>query len=85
MAALIMGFFHRYPLGLSFIGISILGAVANNLMQLGMVAFLVVRHIGAMVHLPFLMLVALFGGFFNGLMVRFLIRYLPADVLLRKG
>lgn len=81
VAALTMGFFYRYPLGLSLIGISILGAVANNLMQLVIITFLIIRHIGAVVHLPFLMVVALLAGFFNGLIVNSLVRYLPAEVM----
>lgn len=80
VSAIAMSLFYRYPFGLSLVGISIIGAVTNNLIQLIIVIF-IIRHIGAMVHLPFMMIVALVTGSINGFMVRYLIEYLPAEIM----
>lgn len=82
VATLVMGlFFFKHSLGFSLIGISIVGAVANNLVQLLIATFLIIKHIGTLIYLPFLMIMALLGGSLNGLLVAFLIRYLPLEVI----
>ncbi len=60
---------------LSIIGISICGAVAHNLSQL-LVAAVLVHQLGVFMYLPYLLLFALPTGYFNGLVLTYLLRHL---------
>ncbi|MDI3538030.1 MAG: hypothetical protein PWP58_145 [Bacillota bacterium] len=64
---------------LSLVGVSVLGAVAHNLSQLLMAAFLV-RHPGIFFYLPYLLLFALPTGYFIGVTASFVLRAFPPGV-----
>lgn len=57
----------------SVVGTSIIGAIAHNVAQLA-VAAVVIYHWGIMFYLPYLLLFALPTGFFNGLVVTYVLR-----------
>ena len=59
---------------LSNYGISILGAVFHNLVQLAVAYFFLIRHPGVFVFLPILLLSALFSGYFTGWAVNYVIK-----------
>lgn len=68
-----------YRLGggaLSLVGVSILGAVAHNLSQLFIAAFLI-RHLGIFFYLPYLLLFALPTGYFIGITAGYVARVFP--------
>lgn len=56
------------------VGISIIGAIVHNISQL-LVAVLIIQHWGILVYLPYMLLFALPPGYFNGLVVNYLVRY----------
>lgn len=58
----------------SLVGISIMGAIVHNLSQL-LVAVLVIQHWGILVYFPYMLLFALPPGYFNGLVVNYLVRF----------
>jgi len=67
----------------SLVGISICGAVSHNLVQM-VLAGLLLSHWGILMELPFLILIAVFTGTFNGVGANYLIRKilsLPKQVL----
>ena len=71
VSALMMGLFYwlsgfhsRYRL--SIIGISIIGALSSNIVQLHLAYLLLVRHRGIFVFLPYLCLGAVFTGWITG-------------------
>jgi len=77
MAAIVMGIF--YSLGrklFSFVGISIAGAVTNNLTQIVVASFILIQHPGCFYLLPLFLLSALITGFFNGVVVIYLNKHL---------
>jgi len=67
----------------SLVGVSICGAVSHNLVQL-MLAVLLLNHWGILMEMPFLIIIAIFTGTFNGMGANYLIRKmlsLPKQVL----
>jgi heptaprenyl diphosphate synthase len=75
VSSLVMGFFYwlsgfhgRYRL--SLIGISILGALSHNMVQLFLAYLLLVRHRGIFVFAPWLCLGAVFMGLITGVVAR---------------
>lgn len=56
---------------LSFVGVSVCGAVTHNLTQLGL-ALILLGHKGLLVFLPWLLFVGLVAGLANGLLVNLL-------------
>jgi heptaprenyl diphosphate synthase len=73
VAAIVMGIFYKIGRKLfSFIGISITGAVANNLTQIIVVYFILIKHAGCFYLLPLFLLSSLITGFFNGVVVIYL-------------
>ncbi len=72
MSTLTMGFLYWLAHGrkqhvLSIVGISILGALVHNIVQLCLAYFLLVRHAGIFVFLPWLSIGAVFIGWFTGI------------------
>lgn len=63
------------PKSFSLIAISIIGAIAHNLGQLLMAAF-VIENANILYYLPFLMLLAIPTGLFVGIVTRYLLPYL---------
>lgn len=75
-SAIVMGIVYKIGRKLfSFIGISIIGAVVNNLTQIIVVYFLI-KHIGCFYLLPLFLLSSLITGFFNGVVVIYLDKHL---------
>ncbi|MEW6094926.1 MAG: Gx transporter family protein [bacterium] len=73
VSAIVMGIFYKAGKKLfSFIGISIIGAVANNLTQIIVVYFILIKHPGCFYLLPLFLLSSLITGFFNGVVVIYL-------------
>ncbi len=69
LSAAVMYLAHRYLYGgLSYVGISLLGATTHNLTQLGL-SILVLGHIGVVTLLPWLLFFAVISGTGNGLLV----------------
>ncbi len=71
MSALTMGFLYwlaRAGKGrlFSIVGISIAGALVHNIVQLGLAYFILIRHAGIFVFLPWLSIGAVFIGWFTG-------------------
>lgn len=76
-SAIVMGVFYKIGSKLfSFIGISIIGAVTNNLTQIIVVYFILIKHPGCFYLLPLFLLSALISGFFNGVIVIYLNKHL---------
>ncbi|HHW54788.1 MAG: Gx transporter family protein [bacterium] len=74
-SGLIMGLLYHLSRGrLSLVGISISGAVVHNVSQL-LVAAQLIQQAGIFMYLPYLLLFALPTGYFNGLVVSYLLRY----------
>lgn len=69
---------------LSLVGVSVLGAVAHNLSQLFMAAFLI-QHLGIFFYLPYLLLFALPTGYFIGITASFVLRAFPPGVKQGQG
>lgn len=87
VSAIVMGIFYRIGRRLfSFIGISIAGAVANNLTQIIVVYFILIQHAGCFYLLPLFLLSSLITGFFNGLVVVYLNKELKfVNVQMKEG
>lgn len=71
ISTLVMGFFYKlstikYKLPFSIIGISLLGAITNNLVQISLVYLLLIRHEGVFLLLPWLGVSALITGWITG-------------------
>ena len=62
-AVLVMWAADRLPLGFSVFGISVLGAVAHNLVQLSIVKSVVLPQADVFILTPILLVLALLGGF----------------------
>lgn len=77
-SAIVMGLFYRGPFGV--VGVSILGAITNNLVKLSLFSIFMVKHIGAFLYLPILIVVSVIGGTLNGMIVLRLFSYLRAKV-----
>ncbi|HHY92926.1 MAG TPA: Gx transporter family protein [Firmicutes bacterium] len=76
-STLVMILAFRFGRGtLSLLGISVLGAVAHNLSQLLMAAFLI-QHLGIFFYLPYLLLFALPTGCFIGITATYVLRIFP--------
>lgn len=75
VAALVMGAMHRLEGYFSLIGVSLAGAVAHNVAQVSIAAYLV-RQVGILFYLPYLLLFAVPTGFFTGLVATYLVRAL---------
>jgi len=76
-AAIVMGIFYSVGRKLfSLVGISIAGAVSNNLTQIVVAYFILIQHPGCFYLLPLFLLSALITGFFNGLVVIYLNKHL---------
>jgi len=60
---LVMWAADRLPLGFSVFGISVLGAVAHNLVQLSIVKSVVLPQADVFILTPILLVLALLGGF----------------------
>lgn len=71
MAALLKVFKNE----ISLIGVSIAGAVAHNLGQLFVAAF-IIRNLLILTYLPILLIIAIPTGVFVGIVARVLINYL---------
>ncbi len=70
-SALVMGFLFwlagsRRMRNLSMVGISIIGALSHTLVQLGLVYFLLVKHKGVFIFLPWLCAAAIIAGWITG-------------------
>lgn len=76
-AAVIMALLLRYWKGLSYIGISIAGAVGHNIGQLIMAA-LVLRFSGIFYYLPVMMFFSVPTGLITGLLINELVKYMKA-------
>jgi heptaprenyl diphosphate synthase len=63
----------RYLSGFSIIGVSILGALSHNLTQLFVAYFLLIKHRGVFLILPFLIVAAVITGFITGYGANYLI------------
>jgi heptaprenyl diphosphate synthase len=69
VSAGLMLIWHRFAYGyLSYAGISLIGAISHNLTQLAL-AVVILGHIGVLMFLPVLLLLALIAGVPNGLLV----------------
>ncbi|MDO8734810.1 MAG: Gx transporter family protein [Elusimicrobiota bacterium] len=71
VSTLIMGLFYKLStfnskMYLSLIGISLLGAITNNLVQIGLVYLLLIRHKGVFLLLPWLGISAVITGWLTG-------------------
>lgn len=62
---------------ISVIGVSIFGAVFHNIGQI-LIAAMIIQNLRITVYLPFLMISAIATGFFVGIVVKFLLKYLRA-------
>lgn len=77
VAAIIMGLVYKIGRRLfSFIGISIIGAVANSLTQIVVAYFVLIKHPGCFYLVPLFLLSSLITGFFNGVVVSYLDKHL---------
>lgn len=68
----------RPPLG--FVGVSILGAIAHNVTQLGVAYFLFIQTKGLFYYLPFLLLLGLMSGLVSGLIAVYLFERLGREL-----
>ncbi len=73
VSTVVMGFFYRLSCfykrhRLSIVGISVLGALAHNLTQLYLAYFLLVKHSGIFVFLPWLCVGAVVMGWLTGIL-----------------
>lgn len=71
MSTLTMGFLYWLAYAgkhrlFSIVGISVAGALAHNIVQLGLAYFILVRHAGIFIFLPWLSIGAVFIGWFTG-------------------
>lgn len=74
LSAVIMILAYRFFYGrLSFVGISVLGAVFHNIGQL-VLAFFLLAHLAVFLELPLLILIATFSGTFNGIIANYTVR-----------
>lgn len=81
MSMIIMALAYRYFKNtFSMIGISILGSVTHNFIQVSIASFLF-STIGFYIYLPYLMVIGLFTGFFNGLVANFIKRHISTTLL----
>lgn len=69
--------YKRFYGKLSFVGVSVAGAVAHNLSQL-LLARIFIGHWGVLVQTPLLILVAIPTGIFNGVIANYLLRRLSS-------
>jgi uncharacterized membrane protein/energy-coupling factor transporter transmembrane protein EcfT len=72
VSTLVMGLFYRVStaergLPFSLIGISLIGAITHNLVQVGLVYLLLIQHSGIFLLLPWLGISAVIMGWINGL------------------
>lgn len=72
ISALVMGFFYKLTTiktkpYLSLIGISLIGSITHNLVQIGLVYFLIIRHKGVFLLLPWLAVSAVIMGWITGI------------------
>lgn len=51
---------------LSLMMISVIGSITSNLIQIGLVYLILVKHVGVFIQLPFLLILATITGLFNG-------------------
>ncbi|MEW6620144.1 MAG: Gx transporter family protein [bacterium] len=73
ISAIVMAIFYKVGKKIfSFIGISIIGAVANNLTQIVVAYFILIKHSGCFYLVPLFLLSSLVTGFFNGVVVIYL-------------
>lgn len=71
MSTLVMAFVYKnYGRIFSIVGISILGGVVHNIVQVT-VASLILSTVSIYIYLPFLMVIGLFTGYFTGLVCAF--------------
>ena len=74
-STLIMGFFFHFSAlkgkhGLSIIGVSIIGAFSHNMVQLLLAYFILIRHSGIFMFLPWLSVGAVITGYLVGIVAR---------------
>ena len=75
ISTLIMGFFFHFSKlnrkhGLSIIGVSIIGAFSHNMIQLLLAYFILIRHSGIFMFLPWLSTGAVITGYLVGIVAR---------------
>lgn len=83
-AMLVMSLLYKFFSGkLSILSISIAGAVVHNTVQT-FIASLVMSQINYMLLLPFMLIASTLAGIVVGLSVFFIIKYIPAKILLSR-
>ncbi len=65
----------------SLIGISIIGAITHNMTQLGLVYYILVKHRGIFIQVPFILVIALITGYCTGLISHHMCNYLKKRVV----
>ncbi len=78
MSTFIMIFiFNRFYGKFSLVGVSLTGSTTHNMVQLTLAGALIAHHWGILFQAPFLILIAIPTGAFNGIIATYLVKRLP--------
>lgn len=84
LSSVAMSVTYKYIKGLSLIGISLIGAFFHNFGQI-LVAIFIVKNIGLLTYLPFLLILGLFTGIFVGIVSNLFIHHMERIGVKKRG